>query len=83
MRAVRQVIPDAAIERVVGLVDGATTVGCRFWALDPIDGTKGLIDGRQYVTALALIVDGRVEMSVIGCPHHRRRAPESVNDSVG
>ena len=40
----------------------------RFWTLDPIDGTKGFLHGRQYVIALALVVDGSVQMSVIGCP---------------
>ena len=40
----------------------------RFWTLDPIDGTKGLIRGGQYVIALALISDGAVQVGVIGCP---------------
>jgi 3'(2'), 5'-bisphosphate nucleotidase len=41
----------------------------RFWTLDPIDGTKGFISGRQYAVALALIVEGRVEVGVLGCPN--------------
>jgi len=37
------------------------------WTLDPIDGTKGFLRGGQYAVCLALIVDGRVELSVMGC----------------
>ena len=40
----------------------------RYWTLDPIDGTKGLLRGGQYVVALALIVEGAVEVGAIGCP---------------
>jgi 3'(2'), 5'-bisphosphate nucleotidase len=43
----------------------------RFWTLDPIDGTKGFLRGGQYVVALALIVDGVVQLAVIGCPRLR------------
>jgi 3'(2'), 5'-bisphosphate nucleotidase len=41
----------------------------RFWALDPIDGTKGFLRGDQYAVALALIEDGRVVLGVLGCPN--------------
>lgn len=40
----------------------------RFWTLDPIDGTKGFLRRDQYAIALALIVDGKVEVGVLGCP---------------
>jgi len=39
------------------------------WTLDPIDGTKGFLRGEQYAVCLALIVDARVELGVIGCPN--------------
>ena len=40
-----------------------------FWTLDPIDGTKGFVlEGGQYAIGLALVQDGRVVRSVIGCP---------------
>lgn len=62
-------VPDIDRGRLLDLVDrGAGTAGSRFWVLDPIDGTKGLLHGRQYATALALIHDGRVEVGVVGCP---------------
>ena len=66
---VRQIIRDATIERVVAWIGDAGSGLCsRFWILDPIDGTKGFLHGRQYVIALALVVDGSAQMSVVGCP---------------
>ena len=43
--------------------------GGRYWTLDPIDGTKGFLRGEQYAIALALIEDGQVVLSVLGCPN--------------
>ena len=54
-----------AIDRGAGSPSGAG----RFWILDPIDGTKGFIAGRQYAVALGLMVDGGVEGGVLGCPN--------------
>ena len=39
------------------------------WTLDPIDGTKGFLRGGQYAVCLALLVDARVELGIIGCPN--------------
>ena len=39
-----------------------------FWTLDPIDGTKGFLRGEQFAIALALIMDGRVSLGILGCP---------------
>ncbi|TPX69942.1 3'(2'),5'-bisphosphate nucleotidase [Spizellomyces sp. 'palustris'] len=41
----------------------------RFWTLDPIDGTKGFLRGEQFAVCLALIVDGQVQLGVLGCPN--------------
>lgn len=41
----------------------------RFWTLDPIDGTKGFLRGEQYAISLALIVDGKIEIGILGCPN--------------
>ncbi len=41
----------------------------RFWTIDPIDGTKGFLRGDQYAVALALVIDGCVELAVLGCPN--------------
>ena len=49
---------------------GSTQSFCeRFWTLDPIDGTKGYLRGGQYAVALALVIDGRVAVGVLGCPN--------------
>lgn len=40
----------------------------RFWALDPIDGTKGYLRKEQYAVALAMLEDGQVTLGVLGCP---------------
>jgi HAL2 family 3'(2'),5'-bisphosphate nucleotidase len=41
----------------------------RFWAIDPIDGTKGFLRGEQYAIALALVKKGEVVMGVMACPN--------------
>lgn len=41
----------------------------RFWALDPIDGTKGFLRGAQFAVCLALVENGKVVLGVIGCPN--------------
>jgi 3'(2'), 5'-bisphosphate nucleotidase len=57
-------------ERVLAWIDrGRGACGRRFWTLDPIDGTQGLLLGGQYVIALALVIDGTVEIGILGCPH--------------
>ena len=40
----------------------------RVWILDPIDGTKGLITGRQYIVGLALVADGAPVVAAMGNP---------------
>jgi len=47
---------------------GAAQPSSRYWTLDPIDGTKGFLRGDQYVVALALVVDGKVQVGALGCP---------------
>lgn len=61
--------PDATAKAVCDWIDAGTGgVAERFWTLDPIDGTKGFLRGDQYAVALALIVDGLVQVGVLGCP---------------
>ncbi len=52
----------------------------RFWTLDPIDGTKGFLRKEQYAVSLALIVGGRIEVGVLGCPNLPR---EPASDDRG
>jgi len=42
--------------------------GERVWILDPIDGTKGLITGKQYIVGLALTINGKAVVAVMGNP---------------
>ncbi|CAG8514508.1 3590_t:CDS:2 [Cetraspora pellucida] len=41
----------------------------RMWTIDPIDGTMGFLRGEQFCVGLALIIDGDVHLSVLGCPN--------------
>ncbi|KAH9172525.1 3',5'-bisphosphate nucleotidase [Lactarius sanguifluus] len=59
-------------DALLGAIDRGCHVGGRtgrMWTLDPIDGTKGFLRGGQYAVCLALLVDARVELGVIGCPN--------------
>lgn len=49
----------------------------RFWTLDPIDGTKGFLRKEQYAISLALIIEGRIELGVLGCPNLGSTVAES------
>lgn len=68
---VQDQISDTDAAQVCAWIDrGHTkTFSDRFWTLDPIDGTKGFLRGEQYAIALALIIDGVVELAVLGCPN--------------
>ena len=48
--------------------EGEHKNGHRSWILDPIDGTKGLLYGKQYCIGLALSVDGKPTVGVLGNP---------------
>lgn len=62
--------PQATPENVCSWIDhGVGEPADQFWTLDPIDGTKGFLRGNQYAVALALIVDGQVQIGVLGCPN--------------
>ncbi len=39
-----------------------------FWAIDPLDGTKGYLRGGQFAIAIALVTDGRPVAGVLGLP---------------
>jgi len=62
--------PAASPEEVCSWIDfGSHSIRDRFWALDPIDGTKGFLRGDQYAIALALIEEGLVRLGVMTCPN--------------
>ena len=67
---VRRALPSATPDKVCAWIDHKRTETAeRFWTLDPIDGTKGFLRGDQYAIALALVVVGRIEIGVLGCPN--------------
>ena len=67
---VSRFISQSTPEKVCSWIDhGTGEPAKRFWTLDPIDGTKGFLRGDQYAVALALIVDGQVQIGVLGCPN--------------
>jgi len=61
----------ASAQEICDWIDrgGASTFSPRFWTLDPIDGTKGFLRKEQYAISLALIIDGIIEVGVLGCPN--------------
>ena len=67
---VRDELGGVDADQVCAWIDrGGADPAERFWTLDPIDGTKGFLRGDQYVTALALIVDGELIVAALGCPN--------------
>lgn len=58
-------------DEVCDWIDRGSTndYSARFWTLDPIDGTKGFLRGGQYAVSLALIIDGEIQVGVVGCPN--------------
>jgi len=62
--------PPLSSQQVCAWIDrGQSNQAGRFWALDPIDGTKGFLRGDQYAIALALVQNGEVQIGVLGCPN--------------
>lgn len=73
----------SSLDDILCSIDQGTSLGGskgRFWALDPIDGTKGFLRGDQFAVCLALIENGKVVLGVIGCPN----LPEHIisNDNM-
>ena len=69
-RFVHAFFPDASSKDVCRWIDlSSHRITDRFWAMDPIDGTKGFLRGDQYAIALALIEKGRVVLGLLGCPN--------------
>ncbi|PWZ00599.1 putative MET22-protein ser/thr phosphatase [Testicularia cyperi] len=71
----------ASIDR--GNAEGGSQGRC--WALDPIDGTKGFLRGGQYAVCLAFMVDGEVQVGVMGCPNlpHDAASPKPKEGEFG
>lgn len=67
VHAFRPGLGEADLLRAIDRGDDLGGARGRFWTIDPIDGTKGFLRGEQYAVALALLVDGKVEVGVLGC----------------
>lgn len=70
-REVQRLGIEATAQQICKWIDRGDAVNYspRFWTLDPIDGTKGFLRKGQYAVSLALIVNGRIEVGVLGCPN--------------
>jgi 3'(2'), 5'-bisphosphate nucleotidase len=70
LELVRSSVPDMSMNALVRALDhGRQRSSARCWVLDPVDGTKGFLRGEQYAVALALVVNGAVEVGLLGCPN--------------
>ena len=69
-------------DEICGWIDrgSAKDYSPRFWTIDPIDGTKGFLRSEQYAVALALIVNGQIDVALLGCPN---LPVEDWSDAVG
>jgi histidinol-phosphatase len=72
--ALRVARPDDAVLGEEGGGPPAGAGAARRWIVDPIDGTQSYLSGgSDWLTYIALEVEGRVEVSVISAPPRRRR----------
>jgi 3'(2'), 5'-bisphosphate nucleotidase len=81
---VHSFFPHARPDRVCHWIEkGRGKPADSFWTLDPIDGTKGFLRGGQYVTALAWVQEGQVELAAIGCPELELQGYKALGKGVG
>ncbi len=87
VEAVREFRSAVTVDDVLAAIDACDhdASGDAYWALDPVDGTKGFLRGQQYAIALARIEGGRVVFGVMGCPNLPldKTAPLDVADGSG
>jgi len=83
VEAVRVVHPHVSGGDVLDAIDRCDhdATGDSYWALDPIDGTKGFLRGQQYAIALGLIEQGKVVAGVMGCPNLPADQSASLTDA--
>lgn len=69
---------DCSADEVCAWIDrgGLQEYRDRFWTLDPIDGTKGFLRKDQYAISLALIINGKIVLGILGCPNLPVRSSE-------
>jgi 3'(2'), 5'-bisphosphate nucleotidase len=71
LEAVQSWRPQVTEAEMLDAIDACNHDGSSegFWALDPIDGTKGFLRGQHYAIALGRIEGGEVVAGVMGCPN--------------
>ena len=71
-------IPSLTEDSMLELLDSGLTRETRaYWVLDPIDGTRGFLEGAQFCVALARIEAGEPILGLLGCPNL------TLNDTPG
>ena len=85
-RRLEKLLPEKSPEEIFRAINRGNHGGGkhgRFWTLDPIDGTRGLLAKRQYAIALALIEDGEVVLGILGCPELEPDAGDGAGGEKG
>lgn len=74
--------PDADADGVIAAIAGGHHRGDTgpYWALDPIDGTKGFLRREQYAVCLAYVDGGEPTVGVLGCPNLPRERGAKLDD---
>jgi 3'(2'), 5'-bisphosphate nucleotidase len=57
---------------------GSDRVSARRWTLDPIDGTRGFVNGRRYSVALGLVDGADAVAGLLACPGYPSRDGQGV-----
>ena len=87
VEAARTWRPQATEENVLDAIDACNHDGSAngYWALDPVDGTKGFLRGQHYAIALGRVEHGEVVAGVMGCPNlsPNQGHPLDKNDPEG
>lgn len=87
LEAVQSWRPQVTEAQMLDAIDACNHDGSGngFWALDPIDGTKGFLRGQHYAIALGRIENGEVVVGVMGCPNLSidQAFPLNTNDPQG
>lgn len=66
----RKLLPDLSEEDITELLRmSKQSAPVAYWALDPIDGTRGFIRGDQFAIALSYIEKGEPVFSIMACPN--------------
>ena len=72
-------VPSLSENSLLDLLDSARADGeGEYWVLDPIDGTRGFLQGAQFCVALARIARGEPVLGLLGCPNLTLRGTPGI-----